>query len=341
MLSALTHEADYLWRSLRLGRAFAFGGFIHCNVQVTYRCGFRCTICDFWKDEHRAADELSLEQMRRLAMKLRKLGSLIVSLAGGEPLIRSDLPEIAKIFAEAGHFPILITNGWHMTPEKARDLFAAGVQEISVSVDYADPAKHDAMRGCPGAWLRATQALKMLLAERTDRRRRVHLITVLMDDNLDEIEPLIQLSKSLGVTCMVNLYSCNRGCKTARLPDGKVSAHLLKLKQQYPEFISLTSYLERFDEAIAQGGIGPCRAGRLLLNIDDKGNVARCTEMLDRPVGSLLTTPMAVIAKRLATQADAEPCAACWTSCRGFAESMYVTPRARQLKEFLVSVKPR
>ena len=50
------------------------------------------------------------------------------------------------------------------------------------------------------------------------------MITVLMDDNLDDVEPLIQLSREIGVTYMVNLYSWNRGTKTPRLPDSSVTA---------------------------------------------------------------------------------------------------------------------
>ncbi len=40
-------------------------------------------------------------------------------------------------------------------------------------------------------------------------------------------------------------------------------------------------------------------------------------------------------------RAARQQCAACWTSCRGFAESMFRPPRGRQLREFLISVQPR
>jgi hypothetical protein len=113
----------------------------------------------------------------------------------------------------------------------------------------------------------------------------------------------------------------------------------LALKRKYPEFVTLTSYVDRLDQAISEGGIGRCRTGRLLMNIDHRGNVARCTERLDEPVGNLLTDDIDEIRRRLQHAADTQECSQCWTSCRGFAESMFVRPRLRQYREFLHSVK--
>jgi len=330
----------YGYRSARLAKNLLTGGPIHCNLQVTYRCNFKCAICDFWKSEHRKAEELSLEDIRLIGRKLNELGTLIISLAGGEPLIREDLCDVIRVLNAENHFPILITNGWFVNESLAKDLSAAGLQEISVSVDYANPEKHDAQRGAKGSWERAVRALELLNRYRTSRTNRVHMITVLMDDNLEEIEPLIHLAKDIGVTYMVNLYSWNRGTKERRLPGRSVTQHLLDLKRRYPEFISLTSYLEQMDQAIADGGIGNCQTGRLLMNIDNKGNVARCTETLDEPVGNLLREDVHAIYDKLVERQRTRDCSQCWTSCRGFAESMSKAPRARQLKEFLVSVKP-
>jgi MoaA/NifB/PqqE/SkfB family radical SAM enzyme len=336
----LRRELHYQYRCLRLGLGFLTGRFINCNLQLTYRCNFKCQICDFWKEEHDPAQELSLDDIRLIGRKLNRLGTLIISLAGGEPLLRSDLYDVITALNAAGHFPILITNGWYVDETVARDILRAGLQEISVSVDYRDPARHDAQRGCPGAWDRAVRALELFHENRPDRRNRVHMISVLMDDNLDDVEPLILLCRELGVTYMVSLYSWNRGTKARRLPDRSVTEHLLGLKRKYPEFVTLTTYIEHLDRAIAEGGVGHCKTGRLLMNIDHRGNVARCTERLDEPVGNILTDDVREIRRRLWRVADTQECAQCWTSCRGFAESMQMRPRLRQYREFLHSVKP-
>jgi MoaA/NifB/PqqE/SkfB family radical SAM enzyme len=339
MLDGLRRELHYQYRCMRLGLGFLTGRFIHCNLQITYRCNFKCQICDFWKEEHSPADELSLDDIRRIGAKLNRLGTLIISLAGGEPLMREDIFDIISALNRANHFPILITNGWFVDDSLAKDVLRAGLQEISVSIDYRDPARHDAQRGVEGSWERAVRALELLNTHRPDRRNRVHMISVLMDDNLDDIEQLIRLSRELGVTYMINLYSWNRGSKTPRRPGGTVSDRLLQLKRRYPDFVTLTSYIEHLDQAIAEGGIGNCQTGRLLMNIDNRGNVARCTETLSEPVGDILTDDMMAIRDRLWKVQRERACAQCWTSCRGFAESMFMPPRLRQFREFYTSVK--
>ncbi len=340
MLTRITRELHYQYRCLRLALGLLNRSMIHCNLQVTYRCSFRCRICDFWKDQYDKSHELSVADIRVIARKLRRLGTLIVSLAGGEPLAREDLAEIIRILNRADHFPVLITNGWHVDQSRGRELLQAGLQEISVSVDYADPVRHDDQRGQPGAWDRAIRALEILNRSRPDKRNRVHMISVLMDDNLDDIEPLIRIARDLGVTYMLSLYSWNRGTKPARLPGRSVTAHLLDLKRKYPEFVTLTSYIEQLDRAVAAGGIGNCQTGRLLMNIDHHGDVARCTEMLDRPMGNILHDDVTVLRDRLREAQKVGNCAQCWTSCRGFVECMQKRPRLRQFKEFFASVRP-
>jgi len=340
VITSLKRELHYQYRCARLVLGFATRRFIHCNLQVTWRCNFQCRICDFWKTQHDAKDELSLDDVRLIGRKLNKLGTLIVSLAGGEPLIREDLFDVIRVLNEENHFPILITNGWFVNETLAKDILRAGLQEISVSVDYADPKKHDEQRGREGAWERAINALQLLNRHRPHHRNRVHMISVLMDDNLDDVEPLIKLSRELGVTYMVNLYSWNRGTKKRRLPNEKVTLRLLALKKAYPDFVTLTTYIEHLDQAIADGGIGNCQTGRLLMNIDSRGNVARCTETLDEPVGNILTDDVIGIRNNLWRLQRERACNQCWTSCRGFAESMQQPPRLRQFREFFHSVKP-
>jgi MoaA/NifB/PqqE/SkfB family radical SAM enzyme len=339
VLHGISKELHYQHRSLRLGAAFLRRRLIHCNLQVTYRCNFRCQICDFWKEPYGPSEELTVDQVREIGRKLNRLGTLVISLGGGEPLIREDLYQVIAALNETNHFPVLITNGWFVNETVAKDILRAGLQEISVSVDYADPAKHDAQRGCPGSWKQAVKALELLNRYRPDRRNRVHMISVLMDDNLEEIEPLLRLSREIGVTYFINLYSSGRGTKPLRRPGGKVTDTLLKLKAKYPEFVSLTSYIERFDQAIAEGGIGNCQAGYLALNIGSRGEVSRCIDTLNEPVGNILTEEATTIRDRLRKTQREKDCSHCWTSCRGFAESMYQPPRLRQFREFYTSVK--
>jgi MoaA/NifB/PqqE/SkfB family radical SAM enzyme len=338
-MSALENSLHYAQRGLGLLTNLALDRYVHCNLQVTRRCNFRCQICDFWKVEHAKERELNLQEIETLTNKLAEYGTLAISLAGGEPMLREDLLDIIRIVSQK-HFPIMITNGWCITKENAHALWEAGLQEISISIDYADSQMHDAMRGHPGAFERAVQSLKILHESRHSNRNRVHMISVLMNDNVEDVEKLIHLSRQLGVTYMVNLYSYQRGRKRERLPKQPVSKHLVQLKKKYPHFVSLTSYLERMDAAVQQGGVGNCQAGRYFMNIDNYGNIARCTETTDTPVGNLLKESPERIKQQLLHQQSNDRCSQCWTSCRGWAELMHGPRRLRSWKEFYITVQP-
>ncbi|MBI5487218.1 MAG: radical SAM protein [Deltaproteobacteria bacterium] len=290
-----------------------------CNWQITYRCNLKCGICSFWRDPPSAREELDLDGVRAVAERLRPFAPLMLSMAGGEPLLRRDLPEIARLLAR-DHWFSLITNGWFLTRELAERLYDAGLQDIHVSLDYADPDRHDAQRGVRGSFARAVTALELLRDLRPDRRHRVHIMAVLLDDNVDEVEPLIRLAEDLGVSFELSLYSHRRGQKPVRVPGRPVAARLAELKRGHPAFVSYRDYLAEFDRAVAADGMPACRAGRTFFNIDHRGRVSRCIDTNDQPSGSLLDQPLDVLLGRLRDQARFDPCSRCWTSCRGFAD---------------------
>jgi len=307
-------------KRLRYVHSFWQKGLVHLNLQIMYQCNFRCKICDFWKKSYRNMPKLSAAQTEIIAEKLRPLGPLIVSVGGGEPMLHRELPQIIRALSKH-HFPVMICNGWFMTPERARELFSAGMHEISISVDYANAAKHDEQRGRPGAFERAIKALEYLQQNRTHSSQRVHMISVVMDDNIDEIEPLIKLAKEIGVSYLLTLYSDNRGCKERKSSNADISARLLDLHKRYPSFVALRGYIGRFTEAITTG-IGPCYAGKNLFNIDCQGNVSRCIDQLDQPAGNILVDDVEIIQRTLLSQFEQGDCTACWTSCRGNYETL-------------------
>lgn len=321
-----------LTKRLKFFSSFARKRLVHLNLQLLYQCNFRCTICDFWKSPYQDRPMLSAADVRTMAAKLRQIGPMIVSIGGGEPLLHPELPEIIRILAR-DHFPVMICNGWYITPARAKELFSAGLHEISISLDFASADQHDRLRGTPGAFDQACAALTTLMASRVSPEQRVHMISVVMEENLDQIEALILLAKKLGVTYLVTLYSHGRGSKdplAAGRPD--FSARLLELKRKYPDFVALRGYLARFTEASSGDGVLPCYAGKNLFNIDCQGNVTRCIDRIDDPVGNILTDDPAILVKALERKQQSEVCGDCWTSCRGnFETLMYGSGRIMNL----------
>ncbi|HOX42522.1 MAG TPA: radical SAM protein [Myxococcota bacterium] len=300
---------------------FARRRLVHTNMQLLYDCNFHCRICDFWREKGRNPPRLSAAQVRVLSDRMAEIGPQVVSIGGGEPLLHPELVEVVEALARH-HFPVMICNGWFVEEPIARALWRAGIYEVSVSVDYADPARHDAQRGMPGAFERALRALEILARTRVAPHQRVHMISVVMDDNVDDLEALVLRCRELGITYLVTLYSDKRGALPVRRVPNDVGARLLELKRRHPEFVSLRGYVGRFSEAIRAGGLGPCRAGRNLCNIDSQGDVSLCIDRLQEPVGNIFRDEPRLLERRLRARHDGNTCRACWTSCRGSIETL-------------------
>jgi MoaA/NifB/PqqE/SkfB family radical SAM enzyme len=269
-----------------------------------------------------ALPEQSVDDFAVGARKLAQMGSMFVSLAGGEPFLRDDLPQIAREVARY-HLPFVTTSGWHATPELAEELFDAGLWGVSVSLDYADAQRHDKSRGVPGAYARAVAALGHFSRARKHPWQRVNLIAVLVHNNLDELEGLIQLAAEHDAFFMVQPYGVRKTGSTRFVnPLAGVSARLLALKDRYRNFLSNRVFLSRFDEALG-GGVPGCRAGEAFFNIDSCGDIAICVEERARPVANLYRDPPADIVRALNERARANTCTDCWYNCRGETEMLY------------------
>jgi MoaA/NifB/PqqE/SkfB family radical SAM enzyme len=305
-----------IFKAARLGWKMLLGRPILCLWQVTGRCHFSCRICDFWRDVPES--DLDLEACTKIVRGLRPVAPLMLSLAGGEPLLRSDLPELVGM-ASRDHFCTVITNGWLMTREMARRLWGAGLRDAVVSIDYATPELHDRQRGKEGAFSRAVAALEHLHETRPDRRHKVRINTVVMDDNLGELEGLLLLAEELSVSLSFTLYSDRLGKKANRLPTTPVSDYLLELKRRHSRHLdSPTAYLASFDRAVAPG-IPDCRGGQTFMNINPQGQVSRCIDRNDQPLANLLVANPKQARTVLKSMRHAD-CQACWTACRALGD---------------------
>lgn len=305
----------------RYAQAFLRKGMVHTNMQLLYNCNFRCRICDYWKHDHKDEPILSVEQVEVISAKLNQVAPQIVSIGGGEPLLHPDILGVVRALARY-HFPVMICNGWYVTPEKARNLWQAGMHEISISLDYADAERHDEQRGRKGAFDRAVRGLKTLYETRTQRHQRVHMISVVMDDNIDDVDRLAKLADSIGVTYLITLYSDKRGEKAFQDIPANIAEKLHQTRRDNKAFVALRGYVDGMGKAVAEHGVGPCYAGKNLCNIDNEGNLGLCIDRIEDSVGNILTEDIHVLMAKLLEKQQGNSCKSCWTSCRGCIETL-------------------
>jgi MoaA/NifB/PqqE/SkfB family radical SAM enzyme len=326
---------NYGLRGARLLEGFVREKPIHCIVQVSNKCNLSCGFCSFWERPAARKDEMTLEDFETISSKLAEAGSMIVSIEGGEPTLRPDLPGIVRAFARY-HHPILFTNGWKINERLANELWGAGLTEVGVSLDYAEPAQHDKHRGLDGTFDAALRAVDILRDTAPRGGRQMVMISVIMDDNVDQLERLLQISQARGVNHQMTLLSTGgdgRHDRAQHVPLAGIGAKLLDLKRKYPHFITFSGYLEAIDKFLAGDVRAPCWAGERFLNVDHMGEVSPCVEKLHLRAGNLRREPWSVIAERLRAFEEPKGCTACMTACRGFVEEMSGVPKLRSYME--------
>lgn len=148
---------------------------------VTGRCNARCGHCFYGRQLERAHPGPSLEDYAALA---RSSGPLLwLSLTGGEPFLRDDLPEIVRLFHRrtgVRHLTIP-TNGLateRILESVERILSANTGLKLVLYLSLDGPAAvHDELRGVPGCYERAAETWRRL-KELQRRQRRLNLATV-------------------------------------------------------------------------------------------------------------------------------------------------------------------
>ncbi len=134
-------------------------------ISPTYRCQCRCPHClaGFYKRAPQL--ELSDSEIKRFIDQLKEVNPLAVSFFGGEPLLRKNIGELINYTSSKGYITELETNGLLLDRNRVRGLKKAGLNRVYVSLDSGKPDVHDRLRGIPGCYEKALNALRYCVAE--------------------------------------------------------------------------------------------------------------------------------------------------------------------------------
>ena len=160
--------------------------------EVTMGCNMRCGHCGS-SCEEALAGELTTQEALLLADQIVDIGLKWITLSGGEPLTRADLPLIIERISNGGVYPNIITNGWLLTPEMVRKLKASGVATVAISVD-GDREVHDKIR-MKGSYDRIIEAFKNL----RDEDAHIAAITTVSNENIHLLPQIREMLISNGV----------------------------------------------------------------------------------------------------------------------------------------------
>lgn len=266
-------------KGLALSKFFGVHKPLAVSWSITNRCDNKCLYCDVWKSKKK---EMGTGEALSVVDDMAKNGTLVVSLVGGEPLVRNDIGLIIDSLTKKGIVVRITTNG-NLLPKRIKVL--KNVDLIKISFD--GPRKiHDSLRG-RGTYDNVLRAIHVAKQNNLD----VQLNTTLSKYNINFIDEIIAFSNKNGVKVKfepvhsfgdkVNVDKLKINPKEYNLALRKLIVYKKKTNSVVNSFSSLRYYLNYPYNRIIK-----CCGGRILCRISSEGYVFPCT-MIEGKVKSL------------------------------------------------------
>ncbi|MFH1413985.1 MAG: radical SAM protein [Candidatus Omnitrophota bacterium] len=246
----LKHQLTYLrgFYDYHIESSFRTLGPKHLLFAVTYKCNSRCRMCNIWKKK--TQPEMPLDQINKVFSDKLFQSLEIISLTGGEPTLREDLPEIIELAVKK--MPklmkiIITTNGLNplqiqekcskitrICSGKGLDFF------VGISLDGM-AATHNYIRNIPGAFDKVNQSIAKIKDIQKNSNLRYGINCTLTPENLYDAANLRQWAEKLGVYTKFIV-----ACSTDQFYDNKALEDDLQFKGKNREF--MLSFIKRMSE---------------------------------------------------------------------------------------------
>ena len=263
---------------------------------TTNQCNMFCDHC--YRDAGvRSEDELSTAQARKLIEEIKGAGFQIMIFSGGEPLMRTDIYELASFATGLGLRAVMGTNGSLITAEVARKIKEAGFMAAGVSLDSLDPAKNNNFRKLDNAYQLTVEGMRYL--KEAGVPFQIH--TSVMDWNVGELEAITDFAIEIGAMAHHIFFLVPTG-RAVNIEDEalkvaeyeKTLARLMEKQRRVAIEIKPTC-APQFIRVADKKGIPlrfskGCLAGISYCIISPTGNVQPCA-YLDMPLGNVKEQP--------------------------------------------------
>jgi MoaA/NifB/PqqE/SkfB family radical SAM enzyme len=295
-----------LYRNLRGARmiAHAFLSTDHpllAHIIPIRRCNLACEYCNEYDD---FSKPVPTETMFQRVDKLAALGTSVITISGGEPLLHPELDDIIGRIRKNGMIAGLITNGYLLVPERIERLNHAGLEWLQISIDNVTP--DDVSKKS----LKVLDKKLELLAEYADFHVNINSVVGGGVRNPQDALAIGRRALELGFSSTIGIIHDGTGQLQPLSEDERRVYHEMKAMEKR----SFTR-INAFQENIAQGRPNQwrCRAGARYLYICEDGLVHYCSQQRGYPGIALEKYTVHDIRREYLTEKSCAP--HCTVSC--------------------------
>jgi MoaA/NifB/PqqE/SkfB family radical SAM enzyme len=265
------------------------------------RCNLSCAYCNEYDDVSKPVPtDVMIKRINRLA----DLGTGVITLSGGEPLLHPELDEIIAAIRRRGPMAAMITNGYLLTPDRVQKLNRAGLDHLQISIDNVKPDEVSKKS------LKVLDKKLQVLAEHADFHVNINSVVGGGIHNPNDALVVGRRAVELGFSATVGIIHDG---------DGQLRPLGDREREVYHEMKALEkSHLARFNwfqDAIALGKPNDwrCRAGSRYMYICEEGLVHYCSQQRGYPGKPLEEYTVADIRREYLTEKSCAPY--CTVSC--------------------------
>ena len=170
-------------------------------LETTNRCNLLCTTCPRTYEELEPPSDMSWELFTSIVDQFPRIERVVLH-GVGEPMMVAELPRMVRYLKERGVYVLFNTNGTLMREKKSRELIEAGLDEMRISLDAAEPEAFESVRG-RDLFGRIVRNVTNFIALKTKMGAENPLLSLWLTglrETLEQLPAFIRLAQTMGVT---------------------------------------------------------------------------------------------------------------------------------------------
>ena len=273
---------SYLKRIFRISQAPVFISYF-----FTRKCNMNCTYCS--ASNRSSAKDISVDEWKYYTDVLYNVGCRHFTIYGGEPTLRTELPDLVEHCTKSGAFTQVVTNGSLLTEDLIKDLVKHGYFVLSLSVD--------SYSGCSASEKKYDFELIELLSEikkRNPSKIDFFFHTVITRENLNQVGKLINAINEQFTECRFSLdpvhssiypnekYRYRSYCPQLKLEKQEMSdliEMIRDLKRKDIDIWGTKRYYQYMDKWYQDKYSWRCDAGDYYYSVNNDGTMMLCEEI--------------------------------------------------------------